>query len=156
MVAELKVAFFSFVLLATLLVTVGTSLRDGRATGDVAAGHVANERRDTYDLPRFGCSSTEIVGTATDTSFQSADRHKDVDEPTIVPWSRGRLGYTWHDEMSVPWSVGPPTVLGDGNGSTGGRSSAAQLSDAARPETQIPNTLLLPRHVDGRTGSHDC
>ena len=90
MVAELKFASSSFV----LLVTVGTSLRDGRPTADVAAGNVANERRDTYDSSSVGCSSTEIGGTATDTSFQSVDRHKDVDEPTIVPWSRGRLGGT--------------------------------------------------------------
>ena len=52
-------------------------------------GNVAYARRDTLDTPRVGCSST-------DTSFRSFDRHKGVDEATVVLWSRGRLRYICH------------------------------------------------------------
>ena len=100
MVAKLKFALFSFVLLATLLVTGGARLRDGRPAADVAAGNVAHAGRDTHDTSRIGYSSTEIGGTATDASFQSVDR-KNVDEATIVLWSRRRLGYICHDDTRV-------------------------------------------------------
>ena len=84
MVTELKLALFSFVLLATLLVTGAASLRDGSTAVDGAAGNVACAGRDTHGSSRVGCRSTETGDTATGTCCQSVDRHKDVDETTIV------------------------------------------------------------------------
>ena len=113
-VSERRVSLFSFVL-ATLLIA---SLQDGRPAADIAAGSVAYAGRHTYDTSRVGCGSTEIGGTATDTSPQSVDRHKVVDEATIVLQSRGRLGHTCDDDTSVLWSVGSNIVQGHGHSST--------------------------------------
>ena len=57
---------FSFVLLAIRLVT---SLRDGTPAADVAAGNGAFSGQDTNGPSRVECGSTEIGGTATDTSL---------------------------------------------------------------------------------------
>ena len=65
---------------------------------------------DTHGSSRVGCRSTETGSTATGTCFQSVDRHKDVDETTIVLWSR-RLEYICHDDSSPLWSLGSLTVM---------------------------------------------